>query len=96
MTISKEIFGIERKEPYTRAISGPGIDNSQFNACLDIIDQFHFSEEELFNIIDKTFNLVSEDSFTNFNYLASSKNRNKAIAKAIIQNKSKIFVRKTK
>lgn len=80
MSISKEIFGIERKEPYTPAISGPGIDNSQFNACLDLIDQFELSEEELVKILNEEhFHII-----------------NRMLARAIIRNQSKIFVRKTK
>lgn len=90
MSISKELFGIERKKPYTPAISGPGIDNTQFNKCLDEIDQFELSEEEIVKIITEADNDPIIHAWEK-GYIPLKQK----IARYIKQNAHKIFVRKT-
>ena len=91
MTISKEIFGIERKEVTLREDVMMQADYKDgFNDCIDLIDQFELSEEEIEEIMQFEFfslNIKTMDSH--------DARLIKAYSKAIIQNKAKIFVRKT-
>ncbi|RTL04631.1 hypothetical protein EKK58_09990 [Candidatus Dependentiae bacterium] len=80
MSLSKEIFGIERKILSMKS-SYEFNEPIGFNNCLDEIDQYELSEEELAYLIFDCSDLCHQEA--------------SLLAKAIIQNKSKIFVRKT-
>lgn len=87
MSITKEIFGIERKscncEAWEKYCT---CDYRGFNQSLDLIDQYELSEEELAKSI------YDEIYFNTGHGLVLAHK----IAKAIIQNKNNIFVRKGK
>lgn len=76
MSLSKELFGIKK---YPNAIDQY---EGGFNDCIEKIDQFELSEEELRKII------ISE-------YYPNDE-RATLLAKQIKQNANKIFVRKSK
>lgn len=88
MSISKEIFGIEKEKlKIGCSCCSPFIDRR--DAVIDEIDKFELSEEELAKIISNEW----------YDQLGKGLNRGQAcelFAKAIKSNQSKLFVRKNK
>lgn len=86
MSISKEIFGIEKQEEYYPILSGSILNpkNSNyiegFNDALKEIDEFELSEEALVLLISE--------------HHSGTYGEGLRIAKAIKSNQSKLFVRK--
>lgn len=97
MTISKELFGIERKEKVTsHALCGSMCccdeEVSSFNECVDLIDQYEISEEgilEALSTIPSTHVPISMINDKVYYYM-----NKEFIAQIIIQNQSKIFVKR--
>lgn len=86
MSISKEIFGIDKETTNDCSMSFRDYVDG-FNDCLNVIDSFELNEEELANIISNEW----------YDQLGKGLNRGQAcklFAKAIKSNQSKIFVRK--
>lgn len=85
MSLSKELFGIEQKKLEDKAYTcKESCVDIGYNKAISLIDQFEISEEELAKAIydEIYFN-------TGHGWVLARK-----IAKAIIQNKPKIFKRK--
>ncbi len=85
MSISKEIFGIERRE--TNVDDPKYLYKNGINDTLDYIDNYELSEEEMADIIKKAG--LEWEPFT---YPTTP--LEVYIAKALKSNKSKLFVRK--
>tara|TARA_R110000868_G_scaffold111883_1_gene301753 strand:+ start:4225 stop:4479 length:255 start_codon:yes stop_codon:yes gene_type:complete len=84
MTISKEIFGITEDDATCNCLVECDGCKAGFINAIKLIDQYELSEEELAKII-------SEECYEEY-----PKGCYSNAARVIIQNKSKIFVRKTK
>ena len=82
MSISKEIFGIERLEKDQECPMHLNYKDG-VNHTINKIDEFELSEEELAKVIMR-FNIGTTDD------------NDKKLAKAIKSNQSKLFVRKNK
>lgn len=90
MTISKEIFGISRKEN-AHCANAEGAINVGFNSAIDLIDQFELSEEgilEALSTIPSTHEAISMIDGKLYYYM-----NKEHIAHIIKKNQSKIFVR---
>lgn len=98
MSISKEIFGIE-KEDLNDCPMGLRDYGHGFNDALIEVDEFEISEEELEKIVDialKDRLDFMDKSMLNIKNRPRIPRMGEFIAKAIKQNQHRIFVRKTK
>lgn len=84
MSISKEIFGIERKD--LKNTFEDSLVDTGFNQALDLLDEFELSEEELAKVI-------RDDREGHPGFPPASWDYR--LAKAIKSNQSELFVRKS-
>lgn len=86
MSISKEIFGIERKE-ITAIPNNDWAKDVGHNQALDLLDEYELSEEALIELLVRC-----EDAYIHNN--PTELTRRSFLVKYIKQNQSKLFVRK--